>query len=133
MNDRVAGLRSRANLLFVTGQPDAGRVDYQKALNVFSDFAASHYDEFTKKSTHVWTERAWAYSEAGIGAREASLQHLAAAESHLAGLMPSPGLEQLRGQIVQARMMLSETPRGSVPPSGGMTTTTAPPSPGVLR
>ena len=106
LNDRVGALRSRANLLFITGQPDAGRVDYQRALNVFSDFSNASYNEYTKKSTHIWTELAWAYSEASIGSRDAAFQHVQNAEHHLSGLPDGPGVQQLKNQISQAKNIL---------------------------
>ncbi len=105
LNDRVAALRSRANLLFITGQPDAGRVDYQSALNVFSDFSKASYNEYTKKSTHIMTELGWAYSEANIGSIDVALQHVQNAENSLSGLTEGPGVEQLKNQINQAKSM----------------------------
>ena len=106
LNDRVAALRMRANLLYLSGQPDAGRVDYQRALNVFSDFGNVH-DEYTKRSTHIWTELAWAYSEASIGSKDVALQHIGNAENHLSSLIASPGADQLRASIKQARALLT--------------------------
>ncbi|MGZ6109613.1 MAG: hypothetical protein ACXWND_15690 [Gemmatimonadaceae bacterium] len=115
MNDRVAGLRSRASLLFTTGQPNAGRVDYQRALNVFAEFGIN-YDEYTKKSTHIWTELQWAFSEAGIGSRDTALQHIASAENYLSGLIPSPGADLLRNQVLQAKSMIfASGPPGQMP------------------
>jgi tetratricopeptide (TPR) repeat protein len=133
LSDRVGALRMRANLLFITGQPDAGRVDYQRALNVFSDFNRDTYNEYTKKSTHVWTELGWAYSEANVGARDAALQHVANAEHHLSGLAPSPGADQLRNQINQTKAVLvaahTQPIPSNVPPLGG----TSPLSGGTLK
>jgi tetratricopeptide (TPR) repeat protein len=107
LSDKVGALRMRANLLFITGQPDAGRVDYQKALNIFSDFGKDSYNEYTKKSTHIWTELGWAYSEANIGSKDKALQHVLSAENYLSGLMASPGVEQLRNQITQAKSLIA--------------------------
>jgi tetratricopeptide (TPR) repeat protein len=111
LNDRVAALRSRANLLFLSGQPDAGRIDYQRALNVFADFG-SFQDPFAKSSIHIYTELSWAFSEANIGLMGEASRHIEKAEGYLATLPPSPGVEQLRSQIDQARGVLS----GSGPP-----------------
>lgn len=102
LNDRVAALRHRANLLFIIGQPDSGRIDFQKALNVFSEFD-NIYNDYTKKSTHIWTELAWSFAEAGIGSKELALQHIDNAERHLSGLLPSPGRDLLKRQIDQAK------------------------------
>jgi len=107
LNDRVGALRMRANLLFITGQPDAGRVDYQRALNIFSDFSKTSYNEYTKKSTHIWTELAWASSEASVGSKDVALQHVLNAEHQLSGLTDSPGVDQLKNQINQAKMLFS--------------------------
>jgi tetratricopeptide (TPR) repeat protein len=107
LNDRVGALRMRANLLFIMGQPDAGRVDYQRALNVFSDFNKSPYNDYTKRSTHIWTELAWAYSEANIGLKEMAMPHVSTAEGYLSGLAASPGADQLRNQITQAKVQLA--------------------------
>jgi len=104
-NDRIAALRGNANLMFIMGQPEAGRVEYQKALAVFSGF--EQYNEYTIKSTHILTELNWAYSEASFGSKDLANQHISNAESYLSGLTPSPGTDQLRGQIDQIRMSLN--------------------------
>lgn len=118
LNDRVGALRMRANLLFNTGQPDAGRVDYQKALDVFSNFDKASYNEYTKRSTHIWTELGWAYSEASIGSKDVALQHVANAENYFSGLMASPGVDQLKSQVNQAKKFLTGA-SGSTTPSSG--------------
>ena len=37
-NTEIAALRTTANLQFVQGRPEAGRVEYQRALNIFSKY-----------------------------------------------------------------------------------------------
>ena len=118
LNDRVGALRMRANLLFNTGQPDAGRVDYQRALDIFSDFDKASYNEYTKKSTHIWTELGWAYSEANIGSKDVALQHVVNAENYLSGLIASPGVDQLKSQIYQAKTLLAGASGLTTPSSG---------------
>ncbi len=106
-NDRIAALRMQADLLFITGQPEAGRVEYQRALNVFADLPQLVYDDFTKTSTHIWTELTWARSEANTGMIELALQHVRNAELLLAGLMPGQGTQQLVNQVNQLKMLLT--------------------------
>lgn len=130
LNDRVGALRMRANLLFITGQPDAGRVDYQRALNVFSDYSKASYNEYTKKSTHIWTELGWAYSEANTGSRDVALQHVANAENNLSGLITSPGVEQLKNQISQAKAMIAGS-SGLTTPSSGLSLSVTSPLSGI--
>ena len=108
LSDRVSALRQRANLLFLMGQPEAGRVDYQRALNVFSG-SANVYNDFIMKSTHIWTELGWASAEAGIGQQDTAMQHIAAAQSQLLGLLPGPGTTQLKGLVDQTRSLVLGT------------------------
>jgi tetratricopeptide (TPR) repeat protein len=125
MNDRVGALRARANVLFLSGQPDAGRVDYQKALNIFNDFNSITYNDYIKKSTHIWTELAWAYSEANIRSINVALQHVQNAENLLSGLNATPesGIQQLKNQINQARTTIEKislTNSSNVPQEFGL-------------
>lgn len=100
-SDEIAALRAIANLEFMTGHPEAGRVKYQEALNIFEKY--SGYDQYTKVSTDVYTELGWALSEAGLGTSSLVGQHIQNADSLLAKLSPGPGTETLRSQISQAR------------------------------
>jgi hypothetical protein len=104
-NTEIAVLRTSANLQFIGGQPQAGRVDYQKALDIFSEYP--NYDPFTKASTDVQTELAWASSEAGMGSRSNVAQHIQDAETILSNVPPSPGANMLRSQVDQAKAQLA--------------------------
>ena len=92
----------------MTGHPEAGRAEYQKALAIFDKY--TNFDEYTKKSTHIKSELSWAYSE--FSARTGTQlfeQHLKNAEDFLADLLPSPGREQLEAEINQAKQQLHST------------------------
>lgn len=106
-SDEVAALRTRGNLLFLSGQPEAGRKDYQDALDIFRGPRELSYNDYVKKNTHVITQLSWAYSELGLNARDSAMQHVNAAESYLSGLPPSPGLEQMKAQIGQTRALIA--------------------------
>lgn len=115
-NDEIAALRMHADLLFLKGQPEAGRVEYQKALNIFSRYR--NYNDFTQKSTHIFTELNWATSEANSGFMNLTNQHIASAENLVSALAPSPGTEQLRKQITQKKSMLNLGSSLTKPSSG---------------
>lgn len=104
-NTEIGALRSTANLQFIQGQPEAGRVEYQKALGIFSKYDG--YDPYTKASTHVWTELAWAFSEANGGQPELASQHIESAKALVDGLPRSPGADQLRAQVLQTELQLA--------------------------
>jgi tetratricopeptide (TPR) repeat protein len=99
-NTEIAALRSTANLQFIQGRPEAGRVEYQKALNIFSKYPG--YDPFTKASTNVWTELAWGFSEAGVGLFSFARQHVENAKALVNSLPRGPGTEMLNAQVSQA-------------------------------
>lgn len=104
-NTEIAALRSTANLQFIQGQPEAGRVEYQKALNIFSKYPG--YDPFTKTSTNIWTELAWAFSEAGVGQLSVAHQHVENAKALVNGLPHSPGADMLNAQVSQAEVQFT--------------------------
>jgi tetratricopeptide (TPR) repeat protein len=111
-NIEISCLRMMANLKFVRGQPEAGRVDYQRALDIFSKYP--QYDSYTQASTNVLTELAWSYSEAASNRFDVANQHLENAEKILAPLPRSPGVDGLRSQVSQARSQIAS---GSPPPN----------------
>lgn len=98
-NTKIAVIRATANLKFLTGKPEEGRVDYQKALSIFA--AYTNFDDFTKTATNVYTHVAWAYSEANINSFDLAEQQLENAQSLLAKLPPSPGSANLNAQVSQ--------------------------------
>jgi hypothetical protein len=99
-NTEIAALRMSANLQFIQGHPEAGRVEYQRALGIFSKYPG--YDPFTRVSTNVWTELGWAIAEATSGSPLVR-HHVENAELLLNGLPRSPGADMLRAQISQAK------------------------------
>ena len=117
-NTEIAAVRSLGNLAFIMGEPQQGRVEYQKALGIFSKYQG--YDPYTVTSTNIMTELAWANSEAAMGTRSAAGQHLDNAEQMLTNLPVGPGAEMMRTQVAQARNSLQ---------GGGVLTTPVPGSP----
>jgi hypothetical protein len=122
-NTEIAAERSLGNLAFLMGRADEGRVEYQKALGIFSKYPG--YDPYTVALTNILTQLAWATSELGIGSRAAATQHIETAEQLLATLPAGPGTETLRSQVAQARNALQG---GLVTPVAG--TPLPPPLPG---
>jgi tetratricopeptide (TPR) repeat protein len=106
-NDEIGALRADAELLFITGKPEAGRVQFQKALDIFSKYP--NYNNFTQNSTHIWTEIAWSSSERNLGFIDLCTQHIANAERLLAALSPSPETGRLKNLIEQTK---SGSPNG---------------------
>jgi hypothetical protein len=117
-NTEVSGLRTNGNLLFVMGKPEEGRVEFQKALSIFSKYP--NFDDFTIKSTHVYTELAWAYAEMAQRSMAEVEQHIRNAESIVGGLTPGPGTDQLRAQTNMARQRLTGAMIGALPPPTGL-------------
>lgn len=101
MATAVAAKRGMANILFIGGQPETGRVQFQEALNIFSAYKG--YNEFTVKSTHIITLLNWFGAEAGAGFHGQAAQRLKEAEDIAESLPPGPFTNQLKGQILQAR------------------------------
>jgi hypothetical protein len=115
-NTEIAAIRSTANLQFVQGRPEAGRIEYQKALNIFSKYPG--YDPFTKTSTNVWTELAWAFSEAGVGSLSFAHQHVENAKTLVNSLPRGPGTDMLNVQVTQAEMQFASGQPLSSPVAG---------------
>jgi tetratricopeptide (TPR) repeat protein len=108
-NIEIACLRMSANLKFIQGRPDAGRVDYQKALDIFSKY--SQYDPLTRANTNVMTELSWAYSEANSNGFGLANQHVESAQKIVDPLPAAPGVDGLKSQVSQARgQILSGAP-----------------------
>ena len=111
-NVEISCWRTLGNLKFMEGQPQAGRVQYQRALDIFSKYP--QYDPYTRASTNVLTELSWAYSEAASNDFASAIQHVNSAEKILAPLPKSPGVDGLKSQVAQARELISS---GSPPPN----------------
>jgi hypothetical protein len=119
-NTEIAAVRTNAILLFLTGHPDAGRVEYQKALAIFDKNEYAGYDEFTKISTHVRTQLSWAYSEYSIrGGRATAEGHIKGADGLVETLQPGPGREQLLAEIQQTKQQVMASEPGLPISMGG--------------
>jgi hypothetical protein len=119
-NDEIGAVRSSANLDFIAGRPEDGRVLFQQALGIFTKYPG--YDSYTVASTHIFTEIYWAYAEANIGQFQLSGQHIDNAQRIVDKLPPSQGSDGLKAQIQQARDQLSRAMS-----MGGMQATPAAP------
>lgn len=115
-NTEIAALRVRANLKYLLGDADAGRLEFQRALEIFSKHP--QYDPYTRTSTNVQTEVSWAISEANINSFAVALQHLGNAEKLVAALPNSPGAQNLLAQVNQAKFRISGGSKPVVPGSG---------------
>jgi tetratricopeptide (TPR) repeat protein len=115
-NDEIALIRVYANMLFITGQIEAGRAKYTQSLNIFSKYKG--YNDYTQRSTHVWTELAWAASEAGCGFKDLANQHIASAKSYVDTMMPGPYTDQLGKQINQAQAQMNPGAAGPATANG---------------
>jgi tetratricopeptide (TPR) repeat protein len=114
-NIEIACLRTMANLKFIQGQPAAGRVDYQRALDIFSKYP--QYDSFTQVSANVQTELFWAYAEGNNKQFDLASQHVENAEKTLTSWPRSPGVDGLKALVSQARSKISNasTPTNTIP------------------
>ena len=97
----ISALRSLGYLCFVIGKPDEGRVVYGRAQAIFTRYAG--FDVYTQVNTNFLTELNWASAETIAREPDAVRQHLDAASSLLDGLTPSPGLDNMRQQLHQAK------------------------------
>jgi len=112
-NTEVACLRTDANLRFIMGKPEEGRIEFQKALGIFSRYPG--FDDYTQKTTHIYTEIAWAYAEASTHSLSFIEQHLQNAENLANSIPASPGTDQSRAQISLARARLIGGRNGGSP------------------
>jgi len=100
MNDAVAAKRGIANTYFAMGDPGAGRVEFQEALNIFSRF--KNHNDYVQKTTHLITLMNWHSAEAGSGFMAKARQRLEEANSIAITLPPGQFTDQLHNQIKQA-------------------------------
>jgi tetratricopeptide (TPR) repeat protein len=99
MSTAVAAKRGIANSLYQLGQPEAGRVHFQEALNIFSRYKG--HNDFIQKNTHIKTLLNWFGSEAGGGYIARSKQKLDEARGIVESLPPGPFTEQVAKQVAQ--------------------------------
>ena len=113
MNTAVAAKRGIANSLYQLGQPEAGRVQFQEALNIFSKY--KDHNDFIQKSTHVTTLLNWDSAEVGAGYTSKPMQKLDEARSIVESLPPGSLTVQLKGQVAQGYNMLTDITNQSNP------------------
>jgi hypothetical protein len=104
MNTALSAKRGIANINFILGKPEVGRVQFQEALAIFETYKG--YNDFTKKGNHILTLINWATAEASMGFIDLAKQKLDQAESIANSLTPSPNKNQLVGQIAQTRSQI---------------------------
>jgi tetratricopeptide (TPR) repeat protein len=102
LDDEMASRRGKANLLFVTGKPEPGRAEFMQALSVFD--RRHGYDNYTQVSTNLLTELTWAFAEANSSFFDQAKNHTLIAERLVNSLPQSPGQQQFRGQVLQAKL-----------------------------
>jgi hypothetical protein len=125
-NDEIGAVRSSANLDFIAGRPEDGRVLFQQALGIFTKYPG--YDPYTVASTHVFTEVYWAYAEANMSQFQLAAQHIDNAQRIVDNLPPSQGSDGLKAQIQQAQDQVSRAiSMGTVAGVPGVAGRTAPP------
>jgi len=98
-------LAHAGNLKFMEGQPQAGRVQYQRALDIFQNIRNTTRTH--ELAQMLLTELSWAYSEAASNDFTSAIQHVNSAEKILAPLPKSPGVDGLKSQVAQARELIS--------------------------
>jgi len=106
MNVASSAKRGSANMLFLSGQAEAGRIEFQQALNVFSFYEG--YNDYTQKNIHILTLLNWAGAEAGIGFIDHAIQKIKEAENIANSMVPSSLTNQLIGQIRQTKQTLKD-------------------------
>lgn len=114
-NTEISCLRMLASMKFISGKPETGRVEYQKALDIFSKYP--QFDPYTRAVTNVQTELAWAFSEASSNVFNLASQHVENAEALVASFPRSPGVDMMRSQISQARSQIYVPPALPAAPS----------------
>lgn len=53
-NDKIAAIRTMANIDFLLGRPEHGRARYREGIQIFSEFPA--YDQYTQITTNIETQ-----------------------------------------------------------------------------
>lgn len=119
-NTEISARRALASMVFMGGNPESGRREYETALRIFDRYPG--FDRYTVAITHVITELNWAGAEASIRATSEVSRHIQNAERLAHDVAPSPTADTLLLQIAQARQRFGlavVTPvRGPFPPAG---------------
>lgn len=101
VNDAVGALRARGTYLITMGQPDAGRADFQQAVDIFARFPG--YNDYFQKTTHILTYLNWHTAEMNIGAHANAERMLRSATDIGRQLPPGTVTDQWLRQIEQVR------------------------------
>lgn len=101
VNDEAATLRQYGGYLMASGNVNGARVEYQKALAVFSKYPG--YGDYYQNSSHAFTELHWAQSEGSVGNFPEMKLHLDAAEALAGRLSSGPEGTSYKQQIGQLR------------------------------
>ena len=104
-NDEANLERAYGSVLFTSGDSEAGRAQFQAALDVFQNYPNGN--SFYIAATHFLTELNWADAEANLHRCPEALAHLTQAGLHLSKMAPGPGTERSAGQLAQSRQRIA--------------------------
>lgn len=107
---RLIALRSKAGLSFQISEPDIGRDEYKKSLEIlnYSNTGSSvMYNDWAKKTANITTEVLWGYSEGNIGNLTGALSHVNNAKTILLTLPVGPGLTPYIKNISEAEAVIT--------------------------
>jgi tetratricopeptide (TPR) repeat protein len=110
LDDELNSLRGKAGILFIDGKPEAGRMEYQRALSVFE--RRPGVNNITQVACNITTELNWALSERTSGFVDLAGQHLSSAERLVSTLPPSPGQTRMRDMVLQAKSQFNASSPG---------------------
>lgn len=111
--NEAAVLRQYAEYLMMSGDVNGARVEYQKALAVFSKYPG--HNQYYQDFTHAFTQLHWARTEANLGNFRELKLHLDEAEEIARRLNDARGNNPYQQQIEQMRQWLP----GAAAPSSG--------------
>jgi len=114
-NTELAALRMSASLQLLRRGPEAGRVQYERALGIFERRPNS--DKFVREMTAVQTYINWAYAEAPYSYADA-MKRIDEAQKIVDAQDPSPGHDMLLKQVREAKSVitLGRVPAPTLPP-----------------
>jgi len=105
-NTEIGAQRGIASLYFMTGAPEKGRAEFEKASTIFDRYPG--YDQNTKAYTQVPTELTWAQAEKYMGSSSLAGNHLDNAEKYTNELSASPIKDTLVQQVAQVKLQILE-------------------------